>query len=216
MPPASMAARRVAPTKADTVYEELRAQLIGGRRRYGETLSSAELALEFGVSRRPVMDALLRLEMAGFIEIVRQVGCRVVVPDEASVREHFQTAAVLEGAAARLAAAVRGGDQRAELERALRASGAAAAANDVPAFEAANKDLHATLQVAAGNQRLAHLAHGAWDLSDFYLQRRTRDDLHRSHAEHEAIVAAVLAGDAAAARDRMEAHMERFAAHADG
>jgi DNA-binding GntR family transcriptional regulator len=199
--------RQAVGTKADVVYETLRAQLLTGVREYGETLSTAELATEFGVSRRPVMDAMMRLELAGFIEIIRQVGCRVVVPDLVTVREHFHTAAVLEGAAARLAAEH---PSSPPLEAALEESRAAASADDIPGFGAANKRLHSAIHAAAGNRRLADLARSAWDLSDFFLLGRPVEGLAASHADHEEIVAAILRGDRDAAREAMERHMNRF------
>jgi DNA-binding GntR family transcriptional regulator len=197
-------------TKADLVFAGLRARLIGGWREYGEMLNTVEIAEEFGVSRRPVMDAMGRLELAGFIEIIAQVGCRVIVPERRTVREHFYTAGVLDGAAARLAATGATEVQRRALREALEQSAIAAAALDQHAFEAANKRFHATLLAAGGNHRLAQLARQAWDLSDFYLQRRTEDDLRRSHAEHEAIAEAILRGDCNGARDAAEAHLARF------
>jgi DNA-binding GntR family transcriptional regulator len=156
------------------------------------------------------MDAMSRLELAGFIEIIAQVGCRVIVPERRAVREHFFTAGVLDGAAARLAAGNATDVQRRALSEAGEQSDAAARARDQHAFEAANKRFHATLLAAGGNQRLTQLARQAWDLSDFYLQRRTEDDLRRSHDEHEAIATAILSGDADGARDAAEAHLTRF------
>lgn len=202
--------RQPVGTKADAVYFALREQLIVGQRDYGETLSTAELALEFGVSRRPVMDAMARLEAVGFIEIIPQVGCRVVVPDRALVREHFYTAGVLDGAAARLAATHTSAADLLSLQEAVGASREAADAVDQRRFEAANKRFHQALLVAGGNRRIAELAHSSWDLSDFYLRRRTPQDLRRSHAEHEAIFDAIARRDAAAARDIAEAHLVRF------
>ena len=96
--------RRTVGTKADLVFETLKARLIAGWRDYGETLNTVEIAEEFGVSRRPVMDAMGRLEVAGFIEIIAQVGCRVIVPERRAVREHFFTA----GRARRRGGAARG------------------------------------------------------------------------------------------------------------
>jgi DNA-binding GntR family transcriptional regulator len=197
-------------TKADLVFETLKTRLIAGWRGYGETLNTVEIAEEFGVSRRPVMDAMSRLELAGFIEIIAQVGCRVIVPERRTVREHFFTAGVLDGAAARLAAGNATDVQRRALSEALEQSNASAQARDQHAFEAANKRFHATLLAAGGNQQLTQLARQAWDLSDFYLQRRTEDDLRRSHNEHEAIATAILKGDADGARDAAEAHLTRF------
>jgi DNA-binding GntR family transcriptional regulator len=201
---------RAVGTKADLVFEALKARLIAGWRGYGETLNTVEIADEFGVSRRPVMDAMSRLELAGFIEIIAQVGCRVIVPERRAVREHFFTAGVLDGAAARLAAHNATDVQRRALSEALEHSRAAARHLDRHAFESANKRFHATLLAAGGNRRLGQLARQAWDLSDFYLQRRTEDDLRRSHDEHEAIATAILSGDADGARDAAEAHLTRF------
>ena len=199
-----------AATKAEAVLIALREQLISGERPYGEILSSADLAEEFGVSRRPVMDALLRLESAGFIEIIRQVGCQVVIPDRRSVREHFFAAAVLEGAAAGLAAEHASARERAEIHAALADSAAAAAADDVHGFEVANKRFHTATLAGGGNRRLAELAHDAWNLSDFYLQRRTPEDLRIAHREHEQVAQLIDAGDAAGARRAMESHLARF------
>jgi len=201
---------RAVGTKADLVFESLKARLIAGWRGYGETLNTVEIADEFGVSRRPVMDAMSRLELAGFIEIIAQVGCRVIVPERRAVREHFFTAGVLDGAAARLAAHNATDVQRRALSEALEQSRAAARDRNQHAFEAANKRFHATLLAAGGNQRLTQLARQAWDLSDFYLQLRTEDDLRRSHDEHQAIATAILSGDADGARDAAEAHLARF------
>jgi DNA-binding GntR family transcriptional regulator len=208
--PIELARLGAASTKADLVFEALRARLIAGQPAYGEMLNTVEIAEEFGVSRRPVMDAMGRLELAGFIEIIAQVGCRVVVPEGRTVREHFYTAGVIDGAAARLAATAATDVQRRALAEALELSGDAARAHDQHAFELANKRFHATLLAAGGNERLALLARQSWDLSDFYLQRRTEADLRRSHAEHEQIAEAILAGDANTARDAAEAHLERF------
>lgn len=199
-----------AATKAEAVLIALREQLISGERPYGEILSSADLAHEFGVSRRPVMDALLRLEAAGFIEIIRQVGCQVVIPDRRSVQEHFVAAAVLEGAAAGLAAERASGAERAEIQEALADSAAAAADNDVHAFERANKRFHSATLAASGNRRIAALAHDAWNLSDFYLQRRTPEDLRIAHREHEEVAALIDGGDVAGTRAAMESHLARF------
>jgi DNA-binding GntR family transcriptional regulator len=201
---------RAVGTKADVAFDALKARLIAGWRGYGETLNTVEIAEEFGVSRRPVMDAMSRLELAGFIEIIAQVGCRVIVPERRAVREHFFTVGVLDGAAARLAAGHATDAQRHALSDALGQSRAAARARDQHAFEAANKRFHAALLAAGGNQRLTQLARQAWDLSDFYLQGRTEDDLRRSHGEHEAIATAILGGDANRARDAAEAHLTRF------
>ncbi len=73
--------------KTDRVYDALRSEFVRGEWPFGQTFSTYELAERFDVSRRPIMDALQRLEAAGFVEIIPQVGCRVVLPEELSDEE---------------------------------------------------------------------------------------------------------------------------------
>jgi len=161
-----------AGSKSDQIYGELRSRLMSGRYQFGEVLSTYELAQEFGVSRRPVLDAAMRLASAGFIAIIPQVGLQVVMPDERQVREHFAVAGILEGAGAKLAAVNATRAQLADIDTALRRCSRPAESDDVVAFVAANRHFHSAVLAAGGNQRLAELAKHAWDLSDFYLQNQ--------------------------------------------
>jgi len=204
--------------KADRVYEALREEFLRGDWPFGKTFSTYELAERFDVSRRPVMDAVLRLEAEGFMEIIPQVGCRIVVPDERRVREQFELAQALEGAAARHAARVR---EDADVRR-LREIHAVAAkivkARDAEAYRDVNRDFHVALLEISRSGAIAQVALGNWQLREFYIQHyRTAGadpELKRRHGEHAAIIAAIAAGDGEAARAHMEAHLapERAAA----
>ena len=200
-----------AGSKSDQIYGELRSRLMSGRYQFGEVLSTYELAQEFGVSRRPVLDAAMRLASAGFIAIIPQVGLQVVMPDERQVREHFAVAGILEGAGAKLAAVNATRAQLADIDTALRRCSRPAESDDVVAFVAANRHFHSAVLAAGGNQRLAELAKHAWDLSDFYLQKdRVSTDLRRSQGEHSDIAGAISRGEPGLARELMEAHLSRF------
>lgn len=197
-------------SKADQIYEQLRGGLLAGDYEFGEVLSTYELAQQFGVSRRPVMDAVMRLEAAGFISIIRQVGCQVVIPDARIVREHFAVAGVLEGAGARLAASQASEADLATIEAAHERSAAPLEANDVVGFAETNRQFHAAVLLASGNRRLAELAQQAWDLSDFYLRARPSANLGTAHAEHGEILSALKRRDADVSRELMETHLSRF------
>ncbi|MGW5518155.1 GntR family transcriptional regulator [Nocardia africana] len=198
-------------SKSDQIYGELRDRLMQGHYQFGSVLSTYELAQEFGVSRRPVLDAAMRLASAGFIAIIPQVGLQVVMPGERQVREHFAVAGILEGAAAKLAAINATGAQLADIEVALRRCAAAAESDDVVAFATANRSFHSAVLAASGNQRLTELAKHAWDLSDFYLQNnRVSADLRKSQSEHSDIAVAISRGEPGLARELMEGHLSRF------
>jgi DNA-binding GntR family transcriptional regulator len=71
----------------DLAVERIRAAIVEGRLAFGEQLSEAALALNLGISKTPVREALLRLKMDGLVEIQPQRGSFVfaLLPDE--VRE---------------------------------------------------------------------------------------------------------------------------------
>ncbi|GAB2968398.1 GntR family transcriptional regulator [Amycolatopsis acidiphila] len=198
-------------TKTDQIYKALLTQLLEGRHQFGEILSTYELATEFGVSRRPVMDAVMRLAAAGFISIIPQVGCQVTIPDERKVRDHFAVAGILEGAGARLAALTATDSQLAEIREMLVRGNGPAKQNDALAFAGANRDFHSAILAAGGNRRLAELAMDTWDLNDFYLQKnRLSTDLAKAQAEHTEIAKAIEHRDADRAGKLMEQHVSRF------
>lgn len=198
-------------TKTDQIYQALLTQLLEGRHQFGEILSTYDLATEFGVSRRPVMDAVMRLAAAGFISVIPQVGCQVAIPDERKVRDHFAVAGILEGAGARLAALTATDAQLAEIDDMLVRGTGPAKRNDAPAFAGANRDFHSAVLAASGNQRLADLAMDTWDLNDFYLQKnRLSTDLVQAQSEHAEIAEAIEQRDAERAGKLMEEHVSRF------
>ena len=56
------------------------------------------------ISRAPVSDAIRRLTVEGLLEVLPQVGCRVVRPVPAEVKDLYEIFGATEGVIARLAA----------------------------------------------------------------------------------------------------------------
>lgn len=90
--------------KAGEVAAELEERLVRGDYRFGENLSIYALAEQFGASRQPVASAVLYLRSVGYLEIIPQVGCRVVSPSPSEVQDFFLMFSRTEGVIARLAA----------------------------------------------------------------------------------------------------------------
>ena len=82
--------RRV--TAAGAIYERLHADIVSLRMPPGMLLQEKRIAEEFGVSRTPVREALLRLSEGGLVDIFPQSGTVVsrvpvsVIPDGVVVR----------------------------------------------------------------------------------------------------------------------------------
>jgi len=212
MPPAPAAVSTVPearPTRAGALVAVLAESIAAGRLAPGTPLEEERLAAAHGVSRTPVREALRLLAATGLVEQRPRRGAVVSRPDPRRLAEMFQAMAELEAICAGLCA--RGMD-RAARQR-LRARHAAmarlAAAGDLAAYREANVAFHEALYAGAGNAYLAELAGTTRQrLAPFRAaQLGGRDRLAASHAEHGAIVAAILAGDASAAGAAVRAHL---------
>lgn len=101
--------------KAGEVAAELEERLVRGEYRFGETLSIYTLAEQFGASRQPVSSAVLYLRSVGYLEIIPQVGCRVVSPSPQEVQDFYVLFSRTEGVIARFAAERHDEDEAQEL-----------------------------------------------------------------------------------------------------
>ena len=91
----------------DWVYEEIREAIIDLRLPPGEPLREAAIAAQLGVSKTPVREALARLEQEGLVETTSFKGAVVSEYSPRDLEEIYELRELLEGAAARAAAAGR-------------------------------------------------------------------------------------------------------------
>jgi DNA-binding GntR family transcriptional regulator len=86
------------------VYELIKQDILSGRLGQGIQLVEARLAEEFGVSKTPVREALIRLRLDGLVHIERFRGARVIRPSLTDAKEILQLRRWIEcGTAARIA-----------------------------------------------------------------------------------------------------------------
>lgn len=205
---------------SDKAYSAIRAMILSGELVPGQQLSEEALAEQCDVSRTPVRDALRRLEADLLIR--RSESQRSFVADWSidDVEDSFELRAMLEGLAARRAA-----DRmtREILDR-LRACNARIGAAvrgkspDITAFLEANLTFHEIILETSGSRRLTSLL-GAlieqpvvWRTAQHY----GPDAFHKSHSEHEDLLAAFARRDGEWAEAIMAGHIRRaFHAYAD-
>ena len=89
--------------KAGEIVVELERRLIMGYYKAGENLSFKMLADTFDVSRQPVSSAIGHLRASGYVEVLPQVGCRVVKPSREELFDFFRMHAAIEAIAVELA-----------------------------------------------------------------------------------------------------------------
>lgn len=205
---------------SDHAYTVIRGMILAGELPPGAQLSEEALALRCEVSRTPVRDALRRLESDLLIR--RSESQRSFVADwsDDDIEDAFELRAMLEAQAARRAATRIAPAQLEALRHHNRLIGAAIAGErpDIPAFLDNNRAFHEIILTAAGSSRLASLLTRLIEQPVVWrtAQNYDRENLQRSHHEHEELIAAFARGDAAWAASIMTGHIRRaFHAYLD-
>ena len=205
------------------IADQIRDQILAGAVDGGQQLpSERDLAVSLGVSRPTVREALIALEVAGFVEVRVGVGAFVrdqsragiPLPDEGhSPIEIMQVRRLLEPEAAALASLTISPDGMTKLAETLRHMQADAAQGNWSSDS--DRVLHITVAEASGNSMLREVLDMLWNSRSEVVDRRFHEHLAamsevREHIldDHSRIVSAILSGDAEGARAAMAAHLD--------
>ena len=202
-----------AMTHADRIFTAIETALITGEIPLGSRLGEEALARQYGVSRGPLREALLRLEGRGLVERLPHAGARVVRMDQADLLELYEIREPLEGMACRLAAQRRTEADVEALRRALQLHGGP----DVPAGAGRRLlDFHFLIARASRSRRLEQML-----CQDLYFlirlcRRRAaliapRDDA--AAKEHQRILEAIEERDGELAELLMRRHVAATRRH---
>jgi len=196
-------------SKADVVYGELKKMILTGALEPGSLIDKGELCDKFGVSRYPVSSAVTRLAYDQLVDVAPQHGSFVSRISLHDVRERLFIRSALEGEIAAEAARRMTRAGKEALAANMREAEAVVAADDRASFYATDVAFHQILTSRLALPRAGEVLDGL----RVHLERvrrilmsppgRIRDVL----AEHRAIVEAIEAGDAFAAREAMERHL---------
>lgn len=208
--------RNGAPTRAERVYAELRADILAGRQPPGARLPFAELTARYQASMGVVREALTRLAAEGLIESEPQYGHRVM-PLSAADLNHLTDARrtieplvldqAIEHGGVAWESEVLAAHHRLERTPQTAAGEPGRLSDD---WTTAHADYHNTLLAGCPNPRLLAIARSLRDAAELYRQwsvalaHPDRDIA----AEHRAILDAVLAHDAGKATAALTTHIQ--------
>lgn len=178
----------------------------------GQRLVEPELAARIGVSRASLREAFRALEAEGLVRTERYKGVSVRRLDAEELRQSFEIRELLEGLAARRAAAsLMHEPGRSELAALMQKMEKAASARDgSAAYTRLNREFHALILDAAGSEQLRALgSHLRPPAIARVLHQRflAQETVERSLAEHRVIFDALLQGDGARAEVAMRRHI---------
>lgn len=213
---------------AQAVASRLQGMIRSGELKTGDKLPSQRILSEqLRVSRPTLREALLTLETLGLLQTLPARGTFVLDPDRARGRatwryddahdlaDVFQTRMLIEGEICALAAGAVSGAALQALDAEARAFERAWHEGDLVGHVSADLALHQGIVDACPNRMLAGIYAGMQHLlSETQRQpipNTDPDRMRRSIAEHRAIVEALEAGDPAAARAGMLAHIRNTA-----
>ena len=199
------------PDLVEQVYETLLEAICAGDLAPGQRFTQEALAERLGVSRQPVLQALLLLRQQGVIrDTDNRRGVLVAALDASFARALYAVRASLDGLAAHCAA------QRAQAEleaagRALVREGRqACASGDLRALVRLDLAFHQLIYEASGNPVLVdtarlHRPHTQRVMASFL----RNPSIDRVWDEHEAILEAIVRADAPAAEHLAREHARR-------
>lgn len=201
------------PQLTERAYNAILDAISSGRFAPGERLTQEHLAATLDVSRQPVLQALLLLKRQGFVRETGRRGLVVAPLDPDFVARLYEVRSALDALACR-AAAARHPDEAARRGPALIAAGREAArSGSVAAMITADMAFHLFLYELSGNPLIAETAALHWQhirrVMGGYLQRVAAPE--EIWDEHQAILAAVAAGDSDCAERLARQHAEASA-----
>jgi len=201
---------------SDKLRERIEEQIATGELLPGCALDEATLVAQHGVSRTPVREALIQLAADGLIEIRPRRGAVVTSISPARLLEMFEVMGELEAMCGRLASRRMSETERTDLVAAHQACEIARAEQDSDNYFYCNERFHAAIYNGSHNNFLGEQALQLHRRLRPYrrLQLRVRNRMATSFKEHEAIVQAIVSGDADVAAQTLREHVvvqgERF------
>ncbi|MEQ8968083.1 MAG: GntR family transcriptional regulator [Azospirillaceae bacterium] len=199
---------------SDRAYAAFKTQLFSGGLKPGQFVSQRELVELIGVPLGPTREAVQKLALEGFVQIVPQRGIQVAGATPKMIRDAFQLRVLVEKEAALQFAECASDAEIEDLAEAHRAVVAAAAERIddglLERAQATDRDMHDVMVRRLNNEfvwnihcvnsdriRLIRLDHGLL----------TPANLRSAMDEHLAILDACARRDAAAAAYAMEVHL---------
>ena len=194
--------------KEETVADFLREGIISGRYARGERLKQQEIADLLQTSITPVREALKLLEAEGYVTADNYRGATVAPFDIEASREVLELRILLETKLVRCAVEKATSEDIAELKVLAAEFARAFDAGDNEAARAANYRFHHRVFEIAAMPQTLHFVQILWARYPFDLINRLKGRVTRAAEEHDDMLGAIIAGDAAAAMLATRQHIE--------
>jgi DNA-binding GntR family transcriptional regulator len=201
-----MPASSIATTTSSAVTLLLRQALDSGRWASGHPLRQEEIAVELGVSRVPVREALFQLQAEGLLQMIPNRGMYVRQESAADLRELFRLRRLIETDVLEEAVPMH---TAASINRVETIQAALDKAHAVADWIAGDREFHESLYAPAQRaESMTIVRRLRYRVDRFYFARmKPGSRAHGWHEEHHALIRALRRRDAKAAVRVLQAHL---------
>lgn len=194
----------ISGTVRERAARELRDRILTGALPAGTRLDLDAITEEFATSRTPVREALLELSFEGLVQVAPRSGIKVIGISSADIMDSFVILGVLTGQAAAWAAERVTGSGLQELRE---LADAVASSSGDDRIGSANWRFHQEIHRAAHSPRLlTQIKQAVRVVPSNFLRMFPEHEQHALH-EHDELLHALEARDAANARSVAERHV---------
>lgn len=205
---------------SEMVTELLRGKILRLELRPGEAIDEVSLSTEFGVSRTPMREALIRLAGESLVELTPNRGARVTTINLFDIRELFEVLEVAQGVTARWAALRRDDDEIDQIRNAAKEFHDNIANDEPLAAVQSNFDFHVRIARASKNRLLesyySNLLSRTFRLGIFTFDyahqsdQERRKELRAIETDHKDLVQAIATRDGKLAEEIARRHARDF------
>lgn len=194
---------------AKTALKALRTSILANELTPGIVYNEKGLARDLGISRTPVREALLELSTKRLVKFLPQKGVIINTFSQKDIDDVFDVRTALEVyAIGKICRHIETTDISL-LEGCLADQKAAAKLDDANRFMAADRNFHIGFTTLTDNNYLMEMMHDIRDIMHLmgFKALGIAGRMQEVVAEHEAVLEAVMSGDAGRAVAHMEAHL---------
>ena len=204
-------------TLANVLRRSIADDILAGIRLPGERLDERSLAVDYGVSRTPIREALQQLAFTGLVKSKPHSGAVVQMVEPSRVASLCEASILLESLCARLAATRITAVELGRLKKIHLACEVCHVNGDVDGYALENRRFHSTVIAATQNEDLAaSVEHCRLRIAPF--QRTpfgSADRRAASQKEHQRMIEALEKADPSEAELAMTAHLNAAAVAID-
>lgn len=197
------------------VFNTLENAILDGKYPDGASMNELKISQELNVSRTPVREALMQLELEGLVKNIPNKGAVVIGVSEQDIEDIYAIRIRIEGFASRLSAENINEDELKALEKIADLQEFYLIKNDIEQIWKLDSDFHKIIYDSSRSRPLRYM------LSNFHNYIKHARDISfnaegratKSVAEHRAILEAIRSGNADLAEELTAKHIENAKAN---